>query len=60
MPTPTELIARQIATLEAASLKIMDAIDDLTASVDPDNATWADACRLNHLVDAVRRAELAA
>lgn len=56
--TPAEKIMEQIAILTEAQEHLARAIDDITGLVNPDEATWYDACRLSHLVDAVKRAEL--
>jgi len=55
MTTPAEQIFSQINVLQSAINKIADAIDEMTGSIDPDDATWADASRLSWLVDAVKR-----
>jgi hypothetical protein len=57
--TATETLMNQISTLHTAIAKLQAAIDDVTGSIDLDVATWGDVARLAHLVDAVKRAELA-
>lgn len=59
MSTPTEFMMRQISILAEARDKLQRAIDNVTSVVNPDEATWKDVTILAHIVDAVKRAELA-
>lgn len=51
----TETLMRQIADLEEARDVLIAAINDITGSIDPDEATWPDVARYALLVDQVRR-----
>ena len=54
--TAAEMIMIQINTMQDAINVMQAAIDDLTSSINPDDATWADVSRYAHLVDGIRRA----
>jgi hypothetical protein len=58
MTTATIALLNQIATLREAVEKIENAIDHVTGSVNPGDATWRDVAILAQMVDAVKRADL--
>jgi tetrahydromethanopterin S-methyltransferase subunit B len=56
--TPTEVLMKQIASFQAAIATLQAAIDDITSSVDPEEATWNDVARHALLADRVKAAGL--
>lgn len=51
----TDALMRQIGIMQDAAGMLRGAIDNLTGSINPEVATWADVGRFAHIADAARR-----
>lgn len=57
---PTLELMIQIDKMQTAIATLKAAIDDLTGSIIPEEATWKDVSRYAHLIDGLARADLVA
>lgn len=51
----TDALVRQMAVMQEAADTLRSAINNLTGSTDPENATWIDVSRFAQMADAAKR-----